>query len=73
MIRIPDTLREKKLDADMLLQVHDELLFEVPENQVDDTVAVVRGVMEAAAGPSLTLTVPLVVEAGIGDNWDEAH
>jgi DNA polymerase-1 len=73
MIRIPDALREKKLDADMLLQVHDELLFEVPEKQVDDTVAVVRGVMEAAAGPSLTLTVPLVVEAGIGDNWDEAH
>ncbi|MGH6618568.1 MAG: DNA polymerase, partial [Alphaproteobacteria bacterium] len=73
MIRIPDVLREKRLAADMLLQVHDELLFEVPENQVVDTVAAMRGVMEAAAGPAVTLAVPLVVEAGVGDNWDEAH
>ena len=73
MIRIPDMLQEKRLDADMLLQVHDELLFEVPEKQVDDTIAAVRGVMAAAAGPSVALSVPLVVEAGVGDNWDEAH
>ncbi|MPY73239.1 MAG: DNA polymerase I [Alphaproteobacteria bacterium] len=73
MIGIPDVLREKRLAADMLLQVHDELLFEVPENQVVDTVAAMRGVMESAAGPAVTLAVPLVVEAGVGDNWDEAH
>jgi DNA polymerase-1 len=73
MIRIPDMLAEKKLGADMLLQVHDELLFEVPEREIDETVAAVRAVMESAAGPSVTLAVPLVVDAGIGDNWDQAH
>ena len=73
MIRIPDTLQEKRLDADMLLQVHAELLFAGPEKQVDDTIAAVRGEMAAAAGPSVALSVPLVVEAGVGDNWDEAH
>jgi DNA polymerase-1 len=73
MIRIPDMLAEKKLGADMLLQVHDELLFEVPEREVDETVAAVRAVMEDAAGPSVTLAVPLVVDAGVGDNWDQAH
>jgi DNA polymerase I len=73
MIRVPGMLREKKLDADMLLQVHDELLFEVPEKQVDETIGAVRAVMEGAAGPSVTLAVPLVVDAGVGDNWDQAH
>ncbi|MEM9681751.1 MAG: DNA polymerase I [Pseudomonadota bacterium] len=73
MIRVPPVLKKKKLDADMLLQVHDELLFEVPQDQVDDTIAVVSEVMEGAAGPAVTLAVPLVVDAGIGDNWDEAH
>ena len=73
MIRIPDMLQEKKLDADMLLQVHDELLFEVPERQVDETIAAVRRVMEGAAGPAVALSVPLVVDAGVGDNWDQAH
>jgi DNA polymerase-1 len=73
MIRIPDMLVEQKLGADLLLQVHDELLFEVPEREVDETVAAVRAVMEDAAGPSVTLAVPLVVDAGVGDNWDQAH
>jgi DNA polymerase-1 len=73
MIRIPDMLVEKKLGADMLLQVHDELLFEVPEGQIDETIAAVRAVMEGAASPVVKLAVPLVVEAGIGDNWDQAH
>jgi DNA polymerase-1 len=57
----------------MLLQVHDELLFEVPEREIDETISAVRAVMEGAAGPSVTLAVPLVVVAGIGDNWDQAH
>ncbi|MGD8810196.1 MAG: DNA polymerase I, partial [Gammaproteobacteria bacterium] len=73
MIRVPEALEKKKLGADMLLQVHDELLFEVPEKEIDDTIAVVRDVMEGAAGPAVTLDVPLVVDAGIGENWDEAH
>ena len=53
----------------MLLQVHDELIFEVPKAETEDTRALVKGVMEAAAH----LRVPLVVDIGLGDNWDEAH
>jgi DNA polymerase-1 len=73
MIRMPKALAGAKLDAVMMLQVHDELLFEVPEDQVEKTVAVVREIMEAAVGPALELTVPLVVDAGVADNWAEAH
>jgi len=73
MIRMPKALADARLDAIMMLQVHDELLFDVPEGQVDKTVAVVRQIMEVAAGPALELTVPLVVDAGIADNWAEAH
>jgi DNA polymerase-1 len=73
MIRVPSALARAKLDAVMLLQVHDELLFEAPEAQVDDTIAAVKAVMEAAVGPRLSLNVPLVVDAGVGDNWNEAH
>jgi DNA polymerase-1 len=57
----------------MLLQVHDELLFEVPEAEADDTARVVKAVMEAACVPRCELSVPLVVETGKGKNWDEAH
>ena len=73
MIRVPGALAEKKLKARMLLQVHDELLFEVPEKQVDATVAAMTDIMENAAMPVVDLTVPLVVDAGAGDTWAEAH
>jgi DNA polymerase-1 len=73
MIRIPRALADAKLSARMLLQVHDELLFEVPEKELDETSAVVRQVMEGAAAPAIELSVPLVAEAGIGDTWAEAH
>jgi DNA polymerase-1 len=53
----------------MLLQVHDELVFEVPEAQVENTIRVVKRTMEAAAA----LSVPLVCETGVGRNWAEAH
>jgi len=69
MVRLPDALAEAGLAARMLLQVHDELLFEVPEAEAEATSALVRQVMEAAA----TLSVPLVAEAGIGDTWADAH
>ena len=69
MVRVPDALTAVKLDAKMLLQVHDELLFEVPDNQVEDTAEVVRRVMENA----VALSVPLVAEAGSGATWAEAH
>jgi DNA polymerase-1 len=55
------------------LQVHDELLFEVPEAEIEKTSAVVREVMEGACRPAIDLSVPLTVDAGIGDNWAEAH
>lgn len=73
MIRVPRALESARLDAKMLLQVHDELLFEVPEAQVEETTAVVRGVMETACDPALKLSVPLVADAGVGGNWADAH
>lgn len=69
MIRLPKALEQAGLSAKMLLQVHDELIFEVPNKEVDDTTALVRQVMEGAAH----LDVPLVVDAGAGSNWAEAH
>jgi DNA polymerase I len=69
MIKLPAALKAAKLQADMLLQVHDELIFEVPDDEIEATKVVVKKVMESAAH----LSVPLVVEAGSGRNWDEAH
>ncbi|WP_289041837.1 DNA polymerase I [uncultured Aliiroseovarius sp.] len=71
MIRMPDAIA--KLPAKMLLQVHDELIFEVEEGAIDDVIEVVRGVMEGAAAPVVKLDVPLTVDAGVGMNWAEAH
>jgi DNA polymerase-1 len=71
MIRMPDAIR--KLPAKMLLQVHDELLFEVEEGAEKQVIAKVREVMEGAAEPAVKLTVPLTVDAGQGANWAKAH
>jgi DNA polymerase-1 len=71
--RIPAALAAEKLHARMLLQVHDELLFEVPERAVEATAQVVRAVMEGACAPHCELSVPLVVETGWAKSWDEAH
>jgi len=73
MVRMEDRLSEARLDAQMLLQVHDELIFEVPDAQVDATLPVIRDVMENACDPVLKLSVPLKVDARAADNWDEAH
>jgi DNA polymerase-1 len=73
MIRIPEALAAAKLSARMLLQVHDELLFEIDPEQRERTIEVVRDVMENATRPVLELSVPLVVEAGHGRSWAEAH
>ena len=73
MIRIPAALASAKLQARMLLQVHDELVFEVPIAEVEATGQVVRKVMEGAAMPALELSVPLVADIGVGDNWAQAH
>ena len=73
MIRVPDVLAQKKLKAKMLLQVHDELVFEVPDSETEKTISAVRAVMEKSSLPALELSVPLVVEARAAQNWDEAH
>jgi DNA polymerase I len=73
MIRVPGALVQAKLKARMLLQVHDELIFEAPEKEAQSTCDVVRSVMEKSSLPALQLTVPLVVEARAASNWDEAH
>ncbi|ETX28535.1 DNA polymerase I [Roseivivax isoporae] len=71
MVRMPPAI--DGMPARMLLQVHDELLFEVAEDAVDALVATAREVMEGAADPVVRLDVPLVVEAGAGPNWAAAH
>ncbi|WP_410219167.1 DNA polymerase I [Paracoccus sp. (in: a-proteobacteria)] len=71
MIRMPDAIAD--LPARMLLQVHDELVFEVQDDAVDVLITRARDIMENAAEPSVRLSVPLVVDAGQGMNWAEAH
>ena len=73
MIRMEGELAAAGLSARMLLQVHDELVFEVPDDEVDETIPLVRRVMENAADPVVTLSVPLVVDARAAANWEEAH
>src|SRR5437763_7254533 len=73
MIRMEGALAKQKLNAQMLLQVHDELVFEVPEDEVEKTLPVVKRVMEDAPMPALSLSVPLQVDARAAHNWDEAH
>jgi DNA polymerase-1 len=71
MIRMPEAIKE--LPAKMLLQVHDELIFEVEDSAVDETIEVARDVMQNATEPAIKLDVPLIVDAGRGANWAEAH
>ena len=74
MVRMEPALTEAGLsEVKMLLQVHDELVFELPENLVDAATPVIRRVMEEAALPAVELTVPLGVDIGIGPSWDAAH
>jgi len=69
MINIHHELINKKLDAKMTMQVHDELVFDVPKNEVEIIMPLVKGHMQNA----LKTTVPIVVETGVGSNWLEAH
>ena len=73
MIRMDAALANAKLSARMLLQVHDELVFECPDEEVEAALPVIRRVMEEAPGPGVALQVPLAVEARAGSNWDAAH
>jgi DNA polymerase-1 len=71
MIRMPKAIAG--IDAKMLLQVHDELLFEVAEGETDRLITAAKDTMEGAAHPAVALKVHLAVEAGKGKNWAEAH
>jgi DNA polymerase I len=73
MKRIPPALDAAGLKTRMLLQVHDELVFEAPDREVDAVKKLAKEVMEGACAPVLSLSVPLVVETGAAGNWEEAH
>ena len=73
MVRLPGALTQKGLDAQLLLQVHDELVIEAKEKSADEVCEIARDVMERATLPALQLKIPLTVEVHAGANWDEAH
>jgi DNA polymerase-1 len=73
MIRMEPALARARIAADMLLQVHDELIFEVDQGTEADAMPVIAAVMENAAMPAVNLSVPLKVDAHAAHNWDEAH
>ncbi len=73
MVRMDAALAQAKLSAQMLLQVHDELVFEAPDNEIDATIELVRKIMVDAPNPSVQLSAPLQVDAKAAQNWDEAH
>ena len=74
MIRMPEELKKANLpNVKMLLQVHDELIFETPEQDLDKAIPVIKKVMEGAHLPAIALDIPLTVDCGFGDNWDQAH
>ncbi|MEN0000496.1 MAG: DNA polymerase I [Pseudomonadota bacterium] len=73
MIGMEKALCDASLTGRMLLQVHDELIFEVPEDEVDKTIPVVKQIMENAAMPAVDMSVPLAVDAQAADDWDGAH
>ena len=69
MLKVDAWLATENIDAKMIMQVHDELVFEVKTEQIDSAIEIIRTLMNSAAD----LTVPLIVDVGVGDNWDEAH
>ncbi|MFY9288417.1 MAG: DNA polymerase I [Alphaproteobacteria bacterium] len=73
MIRMNPALTEAKLGARLLLQVHDELVFEVPKNELEKTIELVKKVMQDAPTPAVKLQVPIIAEAGHAPNWAAAH
>jgi len=72
MLRMPEAIQPVE-GARMLLQVHDELVFEVPWNNADALIDIVKPTMEKAAMPAVNISVPLVVEAHAATNWNDAH
>jgi len=73
MMRMPQALIDAGFTTKMLLQVHDELIFEAPDSEVEAVIPLIRRIMQDATLPALEMSVPLVVEAHAAGNWDEAH
>tara|TARA_B100000700_G_scaffold330937_1_gene460135 strand:+ start:1587 stop:4346 length:2760 start_codon:yes stop_codon:yes gene_type:complete len=73
MIKIHNVFQEKKIESKMLLQVHDELVFECPKNEINYASKLIKKEMEQANLPLFPLNVPIVVDFGEADNWSEAH
>ena len=73
MIKIPKILKKENLSSKMIMQVHDELIFETKDQEVEKTISIVKEEMSNAHKPVIDLSVDLVVEAAFGKNWDEAH
>ena len=73
MIKIPKILKKENLSSKMIMQVHDELIFETKDQEVEKTIVIVKEEMSNAHKPVIDLSVDLVVEAAFGKNWDEAH
>jgi DNA polymerase-1 len=73
MINMEDILEKNNLNAEMLLQVHDELIFEIPDSEVEKSIPIIKQVMIDAPMPALSLSVPIQVDAQAAQNWDEAH
>jgi DNA polymerase-1 len=73
MIKMPDTISALNLNTKMLLQVHDELIFETAESEIDIALEAIKTTMETAHQPVLSLDVPIIVDGGAADSWAEAH
>jgi DNA polymerase-1 len=69
MLKVDAWLATENVDAKMIMQVHDELVFEIKTEQLDSAIEKIKILMSDAAN----LTVPLIVDVGVGENWDEAH
>jgi DNA polymerase-1 len=71
MLAVFDEMRRRKVKSRMIMQVHDELVFEVPEDEVDEMAPLVRRLMSEVPTESLKLSVPLETDVGVGANWEE--
>ena len=73
MIELHENIENKKLNAKMLLQVHDELIFEIKSSEVEESVSIIKKVMESNHIQYKNFSVPLTVDYGFGDTWGESH
>ena len=73
MIKIHKEIENQTLRAKMLLQVHDELVFEINEREIKKSISIIKSIMETSHNIYKTFKVPLIVDHGIGNNWGESH